>query len=197
MIQKNKWVNYIKINEIPDNGIFICQPTDAVLDADSWPMWAIIMREGKVINQENLYTAPGGGYKITNMEGWTKLQFGKWLQYEEFNDPQQQANNTMWLGEEPKSDYWFTIAIGDDHYELLHTLAILSCYKVQMEIIGDGDNAEFILVNGETRDGDLILAEMCFTCDTWNQAMVCPVCKDAGETTCGHMHFDKHLKPAF
>ena len=96
-MNKNEWQFYIKFDEMPDNGTFICQPTDNVLDEDAWPIWAIIMVDGVVVHQENLYVAPHGGYAITDMKGWTKLQVVEWVQYEPYNNPQECSNNILWL----------------------------------------------------------------------------------------------------
>jgi hypothetical protein len=96
-MKKNEWQFYIRFDEMPDNGTFICQPTDDVLDEDCWPVWAIIMVDGVVIHQENLYAAPHGGYSITDMKGWTKVQVVEWVQYDPYNNPQQVSHNILWL----------------------------------------------------------------------------------------------------
>lgn len=203
MIKVNEWVNYVRFDEVPDDGIFICQPTDSVLDPDCWPIWSITMLDGKIMKQNNLYTAPHGGYQSTKMEGWTKVQLVEWLQYEEHTSGAEQSNNMMWLGytpEKPKPEpYWFCAAI-DTPVERELVLLIMSYYKVRGYALGNGDMAQIMVIDEETREGDLQLAEMAFNATgtvVWRQAKVCPLCESEGETICGHMYFYKAVKSAF
>jgi len=204
MIKVNEWNNYVSFNEVPDNGIFICQPTDAVLDSDCWPIWLVVMRDAVIVHQETLYSAPHGGYQITDMMGWAKVQFIEWAQYEEHTTGAEQSNNFMWVGdehveEEEKAPYWFCVKV-DDPTSMYRAMTILGFYKVQMEVIVDGENPEFLLVNGDTREGDLVFAEMAFSAPgdvVWYQAKVCPICENNGESICGHMYFTDPRETAF
>jgi len=250
MIKINEWNNYIRLNEMPNNGVFICQPTDAILEPDCWPIWLVVMNNGIIVHQENLYTASHGGYKITNMMGWTKTQFVGWAQFEEHSTGAEETNNFMWVGMESdskssvilkkaldwwngdikyltygeygghnvfddtpdwvyeaektkivedKEPYWFCVKV-DDPDTMYRAMTILGFYKVQMEVIVDGENPEFLIVNGETREGDLVLAEMAFSAPgdvVWDQAKVCPICENNGEEICGHMYFNKCRTAAF
>ncbi len=197
MLKPNEWTFWIEESDLSDDGVFALSISDDVLDPDCWPVWCIVMQGGVVVQLHDMFRAEV--HDRPDMMDWTKKQIADWVHEENgsaITHPQV-SHSICWMTAPEKKNYWFTVAIGNDHYALLYALAILSSYKVQMEIVGDGDNAEYILVNGETRDGDLVLAEMCFSGNTWHQEKVCPVCEDAGETICGHMHFNKYHEPAF
>lgn len=99
LMNKNEWCSYLRFDEVPDSGTFICQPTDAVLDPEFWPIWAVIMVDGVIIHQENLYAPINSVYKSTDMHGWTKVQLVAWIQaYDLVNTPEEETNNIMWLG---------------------------------------------------------------------------------------------------
>lgn len=99
LMTKNQWNSYLRFDEVPDSGTFICQPTDAVLDPEFWPIWAVIMVDGVIIHQENLYAPINSVYRSTDMHGWTKVQLVAWIQaYDLVNTPEEETNNIMWLG---------------------------------------------------------------------------------------------------
>ena len=78
-----QWATCVLIEEMPDNGIFACQPTDAVLDPDQWPIWTIVLKDGVVSNLVPLYV-PVGQHDVAQMDGWTKQKLAIWTQ---FDDP--------------------------------------------------------------------------------------------------------------
>lgn len=75
---------------------------------------------------------------------------------------------------------------------ILHdTLVNLSYYKVNFYALYIND-IEMLVVDIETREGDLRLAEMAFQMDRryrQEDGPVCSVCKKKGKTFCGHLTF--------
>lgn len=95
--------------------------------------------------------------------------------------------------------YWFCVAL-NTNLERELALSIMGFYKVKGYVLGDGDSAQILVIDQETREGDLVFAEMAFSgCGSvvWHQAKVCPICEAAGETVCGHMYFCKAVKAPF
>ena len=80
-----EWATAVLINEVPSSGVFACQPTDDVNDADCWPIWTIVLEDGVVVHQVPLYSSPHGGYDFMDMLGWDKRRLAEWTQYERAN----------------------------------------------------------------------------------------------------------------
>lgn len=78
-MELNKWESFVLINELPDNGVFLCTITDDVLDPEDWPIWAVVLKGGHVINHIDI---SGGVYRIEQMLTWTKRQLAEWVSYE-------------------------------------------------------------------------------------------------------------------
>lgn len=76
-------------------------------------------------------------------------------------------------------------------YQMLHDVLVnLSYYKVRFYALYIND-LEMIVVDKETRKGDLRLAEMAFQMDSGytQEGLVCPVCEEKGDNLCGHLTF--------
>lgn len=78
-METNKWQSFVLINELPDNGVFLCTITDDVLDAEDWPIWAVVLKDGHIVNHIDII---GGVYRAEQMLTWTRRQLAEWVQYE-------------------------------------------------------------------------------------------------------------------
>lgn len=79
-----------------------------------------------------------------------------------------------------------------DTAALMEALFLLSLYKVRFETQSDGENptTTVLVVDEETRGGDLRLAEVAFQMQFPQiGGMACPVCHGQGESVCGHLVF--------
>lgn len=189
-----EWVNYVAKADMPYNGIFMASITDDVLDQEAWPLWVIHVVGGII---KYIIKITPGVYGIPDMVGWSRDQLIEWIQEDSTGSHPCVDNVLMYLGPEDKEEpYWFTVATYASK-DVMIALDMLASYKVRFEAVGNGDNVEYILVNEETREGDLVLAEMCFSGNGWRQEKVCPVCKDKGESICGHYHFTRYVTPEF
>lgn len=197
MLKPNEWSFWVKAEEIPDNGVFAFSVSDDVLDKDCWPVWTAVMVNCIVESWMPMYTSDV--YDIPDMTGWTKEKVAEWAQYEPGNSHPQISHDMCWLAPTPKEDYWVCASIRTDVERKL-VLSIMSYYHVRGYVMGDGDVGEVMVIDQETQPGELQLAEMAFHgCGmvVWDQANVCPICKDQGEDFCGHMYFNKARKAAF
>jgi hypothetical protein len=87
---------------------------------------------------------------------------------------------------------------------------MLSYYHVYIELYSDGENQEstYMVVSTPGTDGEQErLAEMCFQMNWHQKGNLCPHCTkqdtdgtsddDVSDDVCGHLTFDKLIKPAF
>lgn len=191
-----EWLSFVSKADMPETGIFMASITDDVLDQDAWPLWIIHMTDG-VIRYITKITP--GVYGIPDMVDWTKDQLVEWIQEDNTGSHPCVENVLMLLGPEPKFvdvPYWFCVNITNEIQRKI-ALDMLSCYKVKVEVYGDGDEAQYLTISAGDRAEDIHLAEMCFSGNGWWQAKVCPICMDKGETICGHMYFTHYHEPAF
>lgn len=198
MLNRNEWSFYVKAEEIPDNGVFAFSISDDVLDKDCWPAWTAVMVNGVIESWVQMYDGQGV-YGIPDMTGWDKKKVAAWTQYEPCNNHPQISHDMVWLAPKEDEKYWFCASIRTEVERKL-VLSIMSYYQVRGYALGNGDDGEIMVIDEETRPGDLQLAEMAFhgcgdVC--WKQARVCPICKDQGETVCGHMYYEEAFEAAF
>jgi len=200
MLKKNEWTFWVKMEEIPKDCVLAMSISDDVLDKDCWPVWCVVLQGGTVVQLHDMYRSEV--YDRPDMMKWSRDQIADWVQEADgasMTHPMI-SHDICWMTAPEDSDYWFTVAINKDKpEELIRALSILGYFQIQMEVILDdqANTPELIVVRSESRDGDLIMAEMAFTSDTWRQSKVCPLCEADGETICGHMHFYKWVQPAF
>ena len=86
----------------------------------------------------------------------------------------------------------FTI-LTTDLEDTLYALFLLSYYQVKFSTQSDAEDpfSTMIIVDEETREGDLRNAEMCFQMNFRQVGHICPVCKEENpeESFCGHLTF--------
>lgn len=85
--------------------------------------------------------------------------------------------------------------------DMLQAMFMLSYYSVMFEAFSDGEDpfSTEIVVKGETRDGDLQMAEMCFQMNYRQVGHICPTCKreKPKEKACGHLTFQGQIGESF
>ena len=91
-METGKWTSHVLINELPTDGVLLCTITDNVLDGEDWPIWAIVIKDGVVINHKRIMS---GVYAVDTMMFWTKRQIAEWVQYEDSNTHPQIVNCIM------------------------------------------------------------------------------------------------------
>lgn len=91
-METGKWISHVLINELPTDGVLLCTITDNVLDGEDWPVWAITLRNGEVVNHTPIVP---GVYGVESMMMWTKRQVAEWVQYENSNTHPQIVNCIM------------------------------------------------------------------------------------------------------
>lgn len=97
MLKKNEWSVYVHNKEMPENGVFILDVNDNMLDPENWPVWTITLVNDAVVSQCNLYNSAQRVYEIPDMMGWNHLKVAEWMQYEPTNNAHEENRGILWL----------------------------------------------------------------------------------------------------
>jgi len=63
------WAEYCELNVRLNDGFFLIQIVDGVLDPENWPVDAIVIKTGVVVRQTDAYRSNEVVYKMPNFVG--------------------------------------------------------------------------------------------------------------------------------
>lgn len=105
MAQELKWKTSLEEKDLKrTNFSALVSIADAMLDAENWPVEAIVVKDGIVVNQSPVYTKQNSQkvvYEIEDMVGWSMYELNKWLALNyKFNNSPEATENTFAFLEE-------------------------------------------------------------------------------------------------